>query len=208
MDGGNMNEYIERTMNNLTKNGFNAKFFDTKEQAVKSLLDEISLQASVGIGGSVTIDQLGIYEDLLKRGNQVHWHHKCQPEEKQRIHKYAAIADVYLSGTNAITVDGTLINIDGVGNRVVNMAWGHDKIIIIAGVNKISKDYSEGIQRIKTIACPKNAERLNLDVPCRHKGECTDCRSPQRMCRITTIIERQPMNGNIHVYLINEELGY
>lgn len=203
-----MEQNIRMTLENLEKNGFVTKYFTTAKEATENIIMEIDSHKTVGIGGSVTINQIGIYEKLLERGSKVYWHHNCQPEEKKEILKNAAIADVYLSGTNAITMNGTLINIDGVGNRVAHMIWGHDNIIIVAGVNKIAKDYNEAINRIKTIACPKNAERLNLDVPCRYTSECEDCNSPQRMCRVISIMEKQPMRGNIHVYLINEELGY
>lgn len=203
-----MDQKVNKTLENLRKNGFNVKYFEIIEEANEEALKAISLDDSVGIGGSVTIQQMGLYDGLKKRGNEVYWHHKCQPEEKQEILMNADKADVYLSGTNAITMDGKLINIDGRGNRVANMTWGHDKIIIISGVNKITRNYEEGIHRIKTVACPQNAERLDLNVPCRYTGECTDCSSPQRMCRIVSVLERQPMNGNIHIYIINKELGY
>ncbi len=203
-----MDHMIEKTLENLKKNHFITKYFNSKEEAMEDILKEIPADASIGIGGSVTIDQLGLYERLIYRGNAVYWHHRCEPYEKKTVLKNAAVSDIYLSSTNAVTRDGTLINIDGAGNRVANMFWGHHKIIIIAGINKITFNYDEGVKRIKTVACPQNAERLNLDVPCRYSGKCEDCNSPQRMCRILLTLERQPMNGNVHVYLINEELGY
>ncbi len=199
---------IKKTIQSLEDNGFNVEYFEEGNKAVDKLLEEIPAHASVGMGGSVTLNELGVYEKLSQRGNSVYWHHKCSPEEKQAILKKATTADVYLSSTNALTMDGKLINIDGTGNRVAHMFWGHEKIFIVAGINKIAEDYEKGIHRIKTIACPKNAERLNFDVPCRYKGKCMDCKSPQRMCRIETVIERQPMNGKVYVYIVNESLGY
>lgn len=199
---------IKKTIDCLKEHGFYVSYFEEGAQAVNQLLEEISVDASVGMGGSVTLHELDVYEKLSQRGQSVFWHHKCSPEEKQDILKKAAAADIYLSSTNALTMDGKLVNIDGSGNRVAHMFWGHEKIFIITGVNKIVEDYEKAIHRIKTIACPKNAERLNFDVPCRYKGECMDCKSPQRMCRIETVIERQPMNGKVHVYIVNESLGY
>ncbi len=203
-----MDMIVKNTLENLKRNGFVAEYFEDKSEATKKVLEEIPAESSVGIGGSVTINQLDLYEKLINRGNEVYWHHKCQPHEKKAVLKKAAVSDIYLSSTNALTEDGRLINIDGTGNRVASMVWGHDKIIIIAGVNKIALDYDKAMDRIKTIACPKNAERLNFDLPCRYTGKCGDCNSPQKMCRIISVLEKQPLNGNIHVYLINEELGF
>ncbi len=203
-----MEAIVKNTLENLERNQFVVKYFEDIEEAVDNVLEEIPKEASVGIGGSVTIKELEIYEKLINRGNEVYWHHKCQPHEKKVVLKKAAVSDIYLSSTNALTEDGRLINIDGTGNRVAGMVWGHDKIIIIAGINKIALDYEKAMDRIKTIACPKNAERLDLDVPCRYTGKCENCESPQKMCRIITVLDKQPLNGNIHVYLINEELGY
>lgn len=203
-----MEDRIKKTLDSLNKNGFVTQYFDTSKEALEKIMNDIPNQSSVGIGGSVTIHQLGIYEKLIERGNSVYWHHECQPEEKKKILMYANSSDIYLSGTNAITMDGKLINIDGTGNRVANMVWGHEKIMIISGTNKITKNYEEGMKRIKTVACPQNAERLDFDVPCRYTGQCADCRSPQRMCNIVSVLERQPINGKIYIYLINENLGY
>jgi len=113
-----------------------------------------------------------------------------------------------ISGTNAITEGGSLINIDGTGNRLSGMLYGHKKTIIIAGVNKIAGNYEEAMLRIKNVACPANARRLNRNTPCAQLGKCMNCSSPERICKATLIIDRQPSGVPITIYLINEELGF
>ncbi|WP_425449387.1 lactate utilization protein [Dethiothermospora halolimnae] len=199
---------VKKAIENLSANGFNTRFFDNMYELKAQLLNEISSKDTIGIGGSMTVYNMGLHNDLINRGNDVYWHWLVDPERRNDIRNKAKEANIYISSSNAITEDGKLINIDGVGNRVASMFYGHDNIYIIAGVNKIVKDYNSGIDRIKNIACPKNAERLNLDTPCRHTGICNDCRAKDRMCRVTVTIDKNPMGGNINVYLINEELGY
>ncbi|MGD9707877.1 MAG: LUD domain-containing protein, partial [Candidatus Delongbacteria bacterium] len=114
----------------------------------------------------------------------------------------------YLSSSNAIIEDGRLLNIDGTGNRVAAMFFGPPEIIVIAGRNKIVENYDHAMERIKTIAAPKNAERLRRDVPCRFTGRCQDCRSPERMCQVTVCIENRLVDRELEVWLVNQNLGY
>ncbi len=203
-----MEKMISNTIQNLLDNGFKVEFFENTSEAKEKILSEISINEDVGIGGSMTIYNMGLHNDLINRNNKVYWHWLVEPDKRNDERYKASIADVYLSSTNSITEDGKIINIDGVGNRVASMFYGHKKIFIVAGTNKIAKNYDEAIKRIKNIACPQNAERLNLDTPCRHTGKCNDCSSKQRMCNVTVTIEKKPMQSNISVYLINESLGY
>lgn len=202
-----MIERIKNTMRNLEKNGFEVRYFENEFSAVDSLLKDISADESVGFGGSMTVSELGIYDKLVKQGSAVYWHQK-KPDDRAAELGRAATATVYLTGTNAITEDGRLVNIDGTGNRTSSMLFGHDRAYIIAGVNKIARNLDEAMIRIKNVACPKNAERLKLDTPCRHLGKCMNCDSPQRMCNATLILERQPKGVKVILYLINENLGY
>lgn len=199
---GSIFNQLEKT---LVKNGFIVKVFDEAIKAKEELLNEINVDDSVGIGGSITIEELGVYEELRERGNSVFWHWKKDVEDA--INK-AKNADVYLTSTNALTMDGRFVNRDGNGNRVASMFYGHKDIFILVGKNKICKNYEEAKERIDTIAAPKNVERLNLNTPCRHTGKCTDCDSPDRICKVETIIHKCPGKTKIHVYLIDEELGY
>lgn len=200
----NMNKVIE----SLENNGFSVRIFNNSIDAKKSLLEDISQDKSIGIGGSMTIFDMNLYEELLKRGNKVYWHWKVSKEKADEERTLAGNADIYLTSTNAITMDGKLINIDGTGNRVSSMFFGHEKVYIIAGKNKICKDYDDAMKRIKNTACPKNAKRLGVSTPCSITGKCNDCDSPDRICNVEVIIHKKPNPIDIYIYLINEDLGY
>jgi len=201
-------DILKNTINNLKANGFAVEYFETIDEAKNKILNDIPESNDVGIGGSMTIFQMKLHEELLSRGNKVYWHWLVEPEKRDEVRKLARNTPVYLSSTNSITEDGKLINIDGVGNRVASMFYGHEKVIIVAGINKISKNYDDAIKRIKEEACPKNSERLNLDTPCRYTGKCNNCSSKSRMCNVTVTIDKNPMGGNIKLYIINDSLGY
>lgn len=203
-----MEQRIEKVLKNLGKRNISAKFFETKEETREAILKEIKQEMSVGIGGSMSVKELNLYEDLIKAGNQVHWHWLSEPSKMSETRRIAATSDIYLTGTNAITEDGELINIDGVGNRVASMFYGPQKVIVICGINKICSDLISAIDRIKNEACSKNANRLNLKTPCAVTGQCTDCQSPERMCNITTIISGRPMEIDLQVYIVGEKLGF
>lgn len=200
-----MEDTFQRLEKTLAKNGFKVKIFNNIVDIKEELLSKINLEDTVGIGGSVTIQELGIYEKLKERGNDVFWHWRKDvdsPLDKARN------ADIYLTSTNALTMDGKLVNMDGNGNRVASMINGHKDVFIIVGKNKICDDYGAAINRIETIAAPKNAERVNLKLPCRYIKKCIDCNSLDRMCKVETIIHRNPSHTQIHVYLVDKELGY
>lgn len=200
---------IDRTVENLKINGFGVKYFENSKAAVNALLDEIAPEKSVGFGGSMTIDELKIYEMLKERGNPVYWHFRLEKDlDRVSVLKQAASADIYLSSSNAITESGSLVNIDGTGNRLSAMLFGHEKVIIIAGVNKIARSLDEAFIRIKNVAAPLNTKRLKRDTPCAQVGKCMNCDVPDRVCRATLIIDRQPGGVPITIYLINEGLGY
>lgn len=203
-----MDERIERTINALRKNKIEACYYEDSETALHALLKEISEKATVGVGGSVTVNNLEIPQKLAARGNKVFFHWlESEPERKAEARRNAGRADVYLSSTNALTEQGQLVNIDGVGNRVSSMIFGPRKVIIICGVNKIVENVDEALKRIKSTAY-QNARRLNLATPCAITGECNDCDSPQRMCNVTTIIERKPGETELKVVIIGEEVGF
>ena len=163
---------------------------------------------SVGFGGSATVHGLGLSDTLRAQGNAVYKHWDT-PEDRKRVFLGAATADFYVCSTNAITLDGTLVNIDGTGNRVAAIIGGPENVIFIIGKNKLVKTLSAALKRVKTEACPKNARRLNLPTPCAEDGKCSNCDIPQRMCRVTAIIEYPPrMVKAMHLILVDEELGY
>lgn len=191
----------------LQKHRFDAKVFDSPQAVNEALLTEIGTQ-SVGFGASMTIQSLGVYDALKERGNKVFWHWFL-PEGKTapEIFQLAAQADVYLSSSNAVTEDGTLVNIDGTGNRVAAMICGPKRVIIVVGRNKIVPDYDNAIRRIHAVACPQNARRLQRKTPCA-VGSCIDCDSPQRMCHITTHMTHAPNAHPVSVYLVDADMGY
>lgn len=200
----------ETVVKALSQNGFHAQYADTSEEALSLVLTLIPQHASVGIPGSVTIRELGIMGKLEERGNRIyhHWDPSLTPETKGRRLSDENNSDFVLTSSNALTRDGMLVNIDGVGNRVSAMAWGNNTIIYVVGINKIANDLESAIQRVRDKATPPNAIRLNIDTPCSHTGHCMNCNSPQRVCRALLILERAPMGRNCHVILVGEELGY
>ena len=203
-----MDQVVQKVLKNLEKRKIKAKYFETKEEARQAILKEIQPDATVGIGGSMSVKELSLHEDLMKAGNTVYWHWLVEPSQMSDTRRSAATVDIYLSGTNAITEDGELINIDGVGNRVATMFYGPKKTIVLCGINKICPDLISAIDRIKKVACVKNARRLNRKTPCSITGECNDCQSEDRMCNITTIISGKPTELDLNVYIVGEELGF
>ena len=203
-----MNESVKKTIEALEKHNMKASYFDDSDTAVSYLMGKIGDGATVGIGGSMTVYSLGIPQKLIERGNKVYFHWlESTPEGMDYARDKAEKADVYLSSTNALTEDGKLVNIDGLGNRVASMIFGPKKVFVLCGVNKITKDLDAALKRIKENTY-KNARRLKLDTPCAHTEKCNDCNSPQRMCSVTTIIERRPYKTEFEVIIIGKELGY
>lgn len=202
----------KRTVEALKKNGFDSFHVPTKTAALERLLQLIPEGSKVGIAGSMTIRQIGLDDALRNRGDQVDdiWAKKYKMEEHLAIRKRHFDADVFLTSSNAITEDGKLINIDGLGNRVAAMVFGPKKVIIVAGINKIVKTVDDGIRRVRDISAPMNVKRLGGRTPCTEKGCCdlNECQPPDRHCHILTIIEKKPMKTDTTVVLVGENLGY
>lgn len=199
------------TIENLVKNGFKASYFEKSETAIKYIESIAENYNKIGFGGSMTVLQSLKLDELLKgKGKEILNHNigSLSAEEKLEIRKKQLTCDLFVTSTNALTKDGKLINTDGVGNRVSAMIFGPKKVLVIAGVNKIVKDVDAGLKRIKEIAAPMNSKRLNMNTPCAVTGVCSDCNSPQRICRVTTIIERKPNFSDIEIIIIGENLGY
>ncbi len=198
---------IQQTADNLYKNGFQSSIFTNTSDAIAAAIDYIQYD-TVGIGGSMTVFQLDLHSQLRANGNNVYWHWMVSTDEMNATRRNAAEADLYLCSSNAITLDGKLVNIDGAANRVAAMIYGPKRTLIIAGRNKICDDVPSAIERIKRDVCGKNARRLKLATPCAKTDACSDCDAPDRMCRATTIVERPPFGKEIAVFIINEDLGY
>ncbi|MGI6093373.1 MAG: lactate utilization protein [Veillonellaceae bacterium] len=194
----------------LEKNNFTAAYFENRADATEHILGMIPKSATVGIGGSSTVEELGLTKQLESVGNTIFNHNKpgLSPEEKLAMRRKQLTCDVFLSSTNAITLDGRLVNVDGAGNRVASMIFGPKQVIVVVGINKIVKNTAEAEQRIKLYAAPINNKRLGLSNPCTTTGECMDCQKPSRICNVTTIMHKKPFAIDIHIVIIGEDLGY
>ena len=203
-------EKVKKTIGNLETHEFKALFVKNKQGAVEEIWKHITPNQRVGVGGSVTIRELGILGQLEARGHTLydHWKPGLSKEKVLEVRKSQMTSDLFLSSTNAVTLNGELVNIDFAGNRTNATTYGPGKVILVAGYNKIVEDVQEAIKRIKNVAAPINARRLNMDVPCAKVGKCVDCNSPNRICRVVVIHERKPALTDMLVILVGEELGY
>ena len=203
-------ERTKRAVEKLVAHDFGAIYVRTKEEAVRELWKRITPSQQIGVGGSVTIRGLGVLEKLEAQGYTIHDHWKpgLSGENVLEIRKKQMTSDLFLTSANAVTLNGELVNIDGIGNRVNSISFGPGKVILVVGYNKIVEDVQKGIERIKNVAAPLNARRLNIDVPCAKVGKCVDCNSPNRICRVLVIHERKPTSTDILIILVGEELGF
>ncbi|MBD5442648.1 MAG: LUD domain-containing protein [Treponema sp.] len=193
---------------NLKDKGYTVTIFQTAAEAVKYLDTQIDRQ-TVGFGGSMTLEKMGLYETLQSH-NTVFWHQRI-PEGKtsKEIRLAANNATIYISSVNGLAETGEIINIDGNCNRVASIFYGHEKVYLVIGKNKLAKDYGSALYRARNIASPLNAKRAGVKTPCAIKGDkCYDCKSPERICRGLSVLWGKPMTGEFEVILIDEELGY
>ena len=201
------------TIQNLKRNGMEAVFCKNSDQAKESVLAMIPPGSSVGMAGSLTLKQMGITDELLTGKWKVYNQYlpRLTKNQSLKIRKQGTQADYFLSGTNAVTLNGELINISGMGNKTAGLAYAK-KVIIVAGVNKIVGDVQEGIKRARLYAAPMNAKRLDFKTPCKKNGFCDyfKCYAPdfKRMCNQLLIIEGEGEKGRITVILVGEELGF
>ena len=202
-----MDDIIIKTLNNLKKRTFLPHYCQTTEEAIAKVLELIPKDAKVGIGGSMTIANMGIPNLLKNRGNQVPMAGYVDLP-KEQIYQQAAFADVYMTSANAITCEGEIVNIDGRGNRVAATIFGPPVIIAVTGVNKITDSLEDAIKRVRNVASPKNCVRLNKKTQCAISGKCAYCYPPETICR-NTVITHFPSSGKqYHVILVNQELGF
>lgn len=193
----------------LKKRSFDAEYVDTCEEAAQRILSLIPKDHQVSWGGSKTMVDLGIQEKLAKAGyNLLNRDKAASPEERGEIMRRALLCDTFLSGTNAISEDGQLVNIDGNGNRVAAMIFGPRQVIIAAGMNKVVKTYNDALVRARTIAAPLNTQRFpNNKTPCNETGTCADCLSPDTICSFFVTTRFCKPAGRIKVILIGQDLG-
>ena len=189
-----MEELCKKVVEALKKRDFEAAFCATKEEAAAAVLTETARVSRVGMGGAMTMKELGVAEKL---------------EQEGKLLTRGADCDVFLLSANAITADGRIVNIDGNGNRVAASVSGPKKVVYVIGRNKIVEGgIDAAIARIKAKACPPNCVRLGKKTPCAATGKCADCDSPDRICKVTAIFDRRPTGTPTAVYVVDADLGY
>lgn len=201
---------VEKTIANLENNNIRGYFVADAAAALETMKGLLKDGDTVVVGGSITLLEVGVI-DFLRQGNYQffdRYQEGLTREQMKEISLKAFSADAFFTSSNAITENGEIYNVDGKGTRVAPMLYGPEKVIIVAGVNKIVRDLDEAIERSKEWAAPANAKRLNRKTPCVEVGVCMDCKSPERICNEYTVIRRQLDKDRIHVIFVNQALGY
>ncbi len=199
----------ERTIQALKKNNFEGLYVSDSKAALEEVMKRIPDGASVGVGGSVTLAQIGLLDALKNRKIQLIWPQQQAKSDEERLELFRKCfsTDVFLSSTNAVTEDGRLYNVDATGNRAGAMFIGPKKTIIVCGVNKIVKDLEAAEKRVREWVAPQNAKRLGKKTPCVETGVCSDCSSPDRICNIYVSLAKKPVRTEVIVILVGENLG-
>jgi len=189
--------------------GIEGYYCETKEEALLTAKRFLTPGCSVSWGGSMTLEEIGLI-DALKASDYTVYDRALvkTPEERAELYSKVVSCDYYFMSSNAITLDGQLVNIDGSGNRVACLVHGPKNVVVIAGVNKVVKDVDSAIERVQNIASPPNAIRLGLNLPCAKYGRCVECLDQACMCCQTVITRKSRIPGRIKVILVGEELGY
>jgi len=220
-----MRQQCRIAVKNLAKNNFQAHYCDSVAEAKDLVLGMIPDDGVVGFGDSHTVFALDLDEDLEKKNcvaiphtcavnkyavehNSPGWNIIGNKEEMREILQQYLVANVFILGANAVTIDGQIINIDGAGNRIAGSIYGSDRIIIIAGANKIVRDVNAGLDRIRFVAAQMNNIKYGNELACNKAGVCLECRDAERNCNITSIIHKRPADSDYHVIIVAEELGF
>jgi L-lactate utilization protein LutB len=201
----------EQLIKNLTKRRFEASYAPSAAQARDEVLAMIPAGSTVSRCGSMSLAEMGLWEEMAKiPGVEVidPFAPGIAPEEAYARRRQGLLADFMITSTNALTLDGKLVNLDGLGNRVAGICCGPKKVILVVGMNKVTPDLDSAIARVKHQAAPINAIRLSRATPCAETGLCYDCKSPERICNMWSIIEGHLLENRIHVKLVGEDLGY
>jgi len=201
---------LEETIKSLKKNRIESVVLESKNEVLEYLDSIIENASVVGVGDSVTLETIGVY-DYLKNRNLVYldkYDKTLSKLEKRELYLKNFDADYFLSSANAISNDGKIYNLDGNGSRVAPIIFGPKKVLIICGINKIVKNEAEAVMRIRKTAAPLDAKRLGKTTPCSITGECMDCKSIHKICNYFTVIQGQFDNSRIKVVFVKQELGY
>ena len=201
---------LQLTISNLAKNNIQSFVLENRNDLLPFFETQFADGAVVGVGDSVTLEVCGVYEYL--RNRNLRFLDKYQPllsrEQKREIYLQNFNADFFLSSVNAISSEGKIYNLDGNGSRVAPIIYGPKKVFLVCGTNKIVETEEQAFERIKAVAAPLDAKRLNRKTPCAITGKCSDCHSPDRICNYYSIIQGQFDGGRICVVFIQEQLGY
>jgi L-lactate utilization protein LutB len=198
-----------QALENLKKHGFAGHFVNNADEARDLVLELVKDYESFGFGGSATTRAIDLPNALGTQGKTVYDHWESSAEESDlSLRLKQGRCDCFICSANAISATGEIVNVDGVGNRTNAMTFGCPKVIIVAGMNKVAVDLDGALRRIREVAAPMRARSLNMSTPCAETGICTDCNSPQRICRITAILHRKPMMTDVTVVLVNQSLGF
>jgi hypothetical protein len=199
----------QRTIQALKKNNFDAQYFPKAVDALEALWKMIPEGATVGVGGSHTLNQIGFHEAIQKRPVKFlnPFAKGLSPEEGAKIRRAIFSADFFVCSSNAVTEDGKLYNIDATGNRVAPMIFGPKKVVLFCGMNKIVRDIAEAHKKVKEWVAPMNVKRLGYKPPCGQTGFCSDCASPERICNAYVTLAKKPRLTDFSVFLIGEDLG-
>ncbi|MEQ8236325.1 MAG: lactate utilization protein [Syntrophomonadaceae bacterium] len=199
-----------KAVKSLRNNGFEAIYCPNQRDAYENIISAAQDAISIGIGGSMTLEELDLVPELCRMEKELLLRDLpgLTPEEQLAVRRSHLTCDLFLTSTNALTLAGQLVNVDGIGNRVGAMTFGPRKVIVVAGRNKIVLDLEAALKRIREIAAPANAHRLDKKLPCALTGTCSDCQSPERICCITVILDRMPSLSDIRVLVVNADMGY
>jgi len=199
----------QRAIQALKKNNFDAQYFPKAADALEALWKMIPEGATVGVGGSLTLNQIGFQEAIQKRPVKFlnPFAKGLSPEEGGKLRREIFSADFFVGSSNAVTEDGKLYNIDATGNRVAPMIFGPKKVVLFCGINKIVKNIDEAHKRVKEWVAPMNVKRLGYKPPCGQTGQCADCSSPERICNAYVVLAKKPRLTDFSVFLIGEDLG-
>ncbi len=205
MDDNMKSEMIK----NFKSRNIEVSFFETLEEAKDRMIELIPPDSSVGVGNSKTLKDMNISKLLKERGNIVFDKTLAENKaESEQVKKKSLLADWYITGTNAVSKEGHIVNIDHSGNRAAAMIYGPDNVIIVIGRNKICGTLDDAVKRARNISAPMNARRAGYNPPCLQLNRCIDCKSDERVCFNLVIIEGQFVKDRMKLFIVDEEAGF
>lgn len=194
---------------NMEKKNLEGYYCATAAEAVEKALSLMEEGSSITWGGSETIKECGLMDAIHEKNYVLIDRAEAKtPEESRKLYAKQVMADYFLMSSNAVTIGGELVNIDGHSNRVACLCCGPKNVIVIVSMNKVCPDIESGLKRVRNFAAPPNAVRLNKNTPCAKTGKCADCYSPDCICSEIVITRRSSIPNRIKVILVGEELGY